>query len=89
MRIQNNKKDVENLNTKFEYNGQRINRISLSCNSDKLNCRVCGHECDQPQELMNHNKKFHIRTKCNECDYQAFGTRDLTEHVKNNHTSKS
>ena len=58
VRIQN-KKEVENLNTKFEYNGQRINRFRLSCNSDKLNCRVCGHECDQQQEQMNHNKKCH------------------------------
>ena len=88
IRIQN-KKEVENLNTKFEYNGQRINRISLSSNTAKLNCRTCGRECDQYEDLMNHNKKFHNRIKCNKCDYQAFGTSDLTEHTKNIHTSKA
>ena len=80
-----NKKDKENLNTKFEYNGQRITRISLSSKQSHIHCKVCGCEFNQVREKEDHMLKFHTEIKCTMCEYNAFGESGLKEHQRNKH----
>ena len=84
----NNKSEDENLNSKSEYNGQRINRISLSSNRTQFNCDTCGHGFNSYIEKDRHTRKFHMRIDCsyNGCDYISFGESGKEEHNKNKHT---
>ena len=82
-----NKSDKENLNTKFEYNGQRINRISLSSKKTHINCRICCCEFAEVKEVEDHTQKFHRKIKCTMCEYVAFGESGMKEHRRVNHNS--
>ena len=76
-----NKKDEDSLNSKSEFNSQRIKRISLDKNMANLNCDICGSKCNTIEEKIAHTAKFHKRYKCQKCEYLSFGTSGLDEHV--------
>ena len=84
-----NKADKENLNTKFEYNGQRITRISLSSKLQHINCNVCGCDFNQAKQKEDHMLKFHKEIKCTICEYLAFGESGIKEHCRVKHNSHS
>ena len=84
-----NKADKENLNTKFEYNGQRITRITLSSKLQHINCNVCGCDFNQAKQKEDHMLKFHKEIKCTICEYLAFGESGIKEHCRVKHNSHS
>ena len=45
-------------------------------------CDKCGRIFGNVTSLQTHNKEIHERLVCkrNDCMYEAFGTRDLTNH---------
>ena len=79
------------MNTKFEYNGQRINRISLSSNRMQNNCDICGHGFHSNAEVKEHTHKFHTRMRCEncDCDYISFGQSGLNEHTHRVHSANT
>ena len=88
VRIQN-KKPEENLNSKSEFNGQRVQRIGLEKSHIVLNCKICGATSETLYKLNEHELKFHTRMNCDEtdCGYISFGRTDLIEHKKNTHAT--
>ena len=86
----NRKPNEQNLNTKCEYNGQRLRKINI--HNDKAhdyhgyNCQICGHEFVRLPEKEGHEKMFHTQKQCTYCTQVQFGERGMTEHVNNFHT---
>ena len=78
-----NRKPNENLNSKSEFNGQRIQRVGLEKSRIEWDCKVCGATFNSKYNMNEHENKFHKRIKCSVCDYMSFGTTDLNEHSKN------
>ena len=76
----NKKKKDENLNTKHESNGQRLRKLVIQENS--FDCKTCEQLCKTLQHRIVHTEKFHQKTKCNKCEYEAFGQSGLKEHVR-------
>ena len=82
----NRKKKDENLNTKYEYHGQRLRKLEV--NHDKFHdCKTCGQLFSKFNDMKNHKELFHVNIKCEEkeCDVVYFGTSGLKEHMKNIH----
>ena len=77
-----NKPSNENLNSKSEFHGQRINRVHLE---KKYDCKTCGTLESSKQNLDIHVKKFHKSIKCLQCEEMCFGESGLKEHMKTLH----
>ena len=77
-----NKPSNENLNSKSEFHGQRINRVHLE---KKYDCKTCGTLESSKQNLDIHVKKFHKSIKCLQCEEMCFGESGLKEHMKTIH----
>ena len=82
------KRNETNLNTKYEYNGQRLRRFEVH-KDRSYDCKVCGHLFSDVQDLKNHNTMFHVRINCDSenCSHIAFGESGHKEHLKNSHNS--
>ena len=76
----------ENLNSKSEFNNQRIRRLGLD---RRLNCNTCGSQATTNDELQEHVNKFHKIVKCNQCNEECFGQRGFIEHKKNSHNNQT
>ena len=83
----NSKSKEENLNSKSEFNSQSIERLSLDTIQKIIDCKICGQLFTSSYEAQNHEELFHSRNKCTLCVYISFGLRDLSEHIKNNHSN--
>ena len=86
VRIKNKPKD-ENLNSKSEYHGQRIKRITVD-GSDDHDCKVCGAIFQSKSDFYDHFQKFHKRFICEKCNYKSFGKSGLSEHTRIVHTDQ-
>ena len=75
----------KSLNTKTEFNAQRVHRIVIDNSKSKFDCKTCGHLFENETDRKNHDVKFHKIVVCNQCNEDNFGERALQEHVKNNH----
>ena len=80
----NRKKKDENLNTKHEYNGQRLRKLEV-IQENSFDCKTCGQLFKTLQQRKIHTETFHQKTKCNECEYEAFGQNGHTEHMRSTH----
>ena len=80
----NRKKSDENLNTKHEYNGQRLRRLEV-IQENCFDCKICGQLFKTFHHRKTHTEMFHEKTKCNQCEYEAFGQSGLKEHVRLSH----
>ena len=80
----NNKKSEENLNTKYEYNGQRLRRLEVN-KEIHFDCKVCGQLFKTSDHRKGHTEMFHEKIQCTQCNYDAFGKSGLKEHVRVSH----
>ena len=84
----NNKHNEENLNSKNEYNGQRLRKLEV--NRDiHFDCKVCGQLFATFQHKKTHTQMFHERIKCKQCVYEAFGESGLKEHRRTTHQMRT
>ena len=88
VRIKNSKIE-ESLNSKMEFNGQRIQRVSLEKSQKEFICNICGNSNKTVFELQEHKERFHIRKNCEFCDYIAYGQSGIKEHMKTSHTAST
>ena len=72
----------ESLNSKHEYFHHNVRKIGLSSVEQTQQCEYCSRKFQSISELENHEKHFHIRYKCQECDYMSFGMIDLKDHTE-------
>ena len=70
----------QNLNTKNEFNAQRVHKIVIEKSKPKYNCNICGQLADSEREKELHEKKFHKTIKCGQCKTISYGERALQEH---------
>ena len=84
-----NKSDEENLNSKYEYFGQRIKRLNLDKKEKVVSCRVCGMDFQSTSSEREHWRKFHENVKCTTCDFMTFGSYALQEHKTSEKCSKN
>ena len=80
---------TESLNSKNEFFHQDIRRVGLHKMDNKNQCNYCSKFCESESDLHQHEKYFHIRYKCQKCDYVSFGERDLKSHINNVHTNSA
>ena len=88
VKIRNND-GLQNLNTKHEFNAQRINKIVIeeSKPKPKFYCCVCGHISESEAQKEKHEIKFHRIPKCEICNTNCYGEWALQDHVKNMHNT--
>ena len=79
--IENIPKELS-LNSKSEYYKHNVKRISINKEELKEQCNYCGRMFKEVLEVENHEKDFHMRYKCASCVYEAYGQKDLKQHVK-------
>ena len=86
VKIRNNN-GVQNLNTKHEFNAQRVNKIVIENSNPKpkFYCHVCGLLSESESERDKHDMKFHRKVKCDVCNSDFYGKWALQDHTKNNH----
>ena len=78
------KSPQENLNTKCEFNGQRLRKFET--HTDRIyDCHVCGQLFDDMKKVKDHNRMFHMKITCDQCFAIHFGETGLKEHFKNSH----
>ena len=73
-----NKDKCVNINLKSEYFKNNTKKLML--NKAEYICDKCGRIFGNVTSLQTHSKEIHERFICksNDCMYEAFGTRDLT-----------
>ena len=74
------KPNEENLNSKNEYNGQRLRRLNFNEQTGQDRCDICGAIFEGKNKLMEHHEKFHETFKCEICQYTSIGNVDLKYH---------
>ena len=74
------KPNAENLNSKNEYNGQRLRRLNFNEQTDQVRCDICGAIFESKNKLMEHHEKFHKVYNCATCEYTSIGNVDLKYH---------
>ena len=70
---------AECLNSKMEYFHHNVRKIAMS-NAEKEQCNSCGRKFESVNDLNDHNKQFHMRFKCSQCEYISFGEKDIKSH---------
>ena len=70
----------DNLNSKNEYNGQRLRRLNFNEQTDQARCDVCGAMFESRNKLREHHEKFHEAFTCKMCQYTSIGNVDLKYH---------
>ena len=75
-----NKHPEEILNSKSEFQSQRIRRIEIENSYD---CKVCSSSHKSKNAVQEHYQNFHQRYNCDQCEYKSFGSSGLLEHIKN------
>ena len=74
------KTNAENLNSKNEYNGQRLRRLNFNEQTDQFRCDTCGAIFETKSKLLEHHEKFHKVYNCAKCEYTSIGNVDLKYH---------
>ena len=78
-------KDEVNLNSKTEFNAQRIKKVIIERTKKTYDCKVCGLMATEESQLDKHDVKFHRKVQCIQCEESCFGERAHHEHMTNNH----
>ena len=78
---------TECLNSKMEYFHHNVKKIGLS-GEEKRECKYCGRKFTFEKDIESHEKLFHIRYKCQDCEYLSFGEYDMKLHRKTVHDMK-
>ena len=73
------------LNLKNEYFKNSIE----SMKKEDFQCEQCGRHMTDKRSLMDHMKDFHEKLQCPQCEYKAFGEKDLNGHIQYNHTEST
>ena len=78
------KNESENLNSKSEYNGHCVRRLTLD--KDLLfTCNLCSSKFKYIVEMKNHKKDIHEKNNCSKCNKIVFGQKHLQYHMKDMH----
>ena len=84
--IKIDKKSSEvNLNSKNEYFKHNIKRIEIVKEGYTEQCEYCSRKLNNLKELENHEIDMHIKFDCKKCEYEAFGRKDLNQHMSSKH----
>ena len=75
-----------NMNSKNEFFSHSVKRIGLNSAGNNEECGYCGRKFAKLDDLQQHEKDFHTKMKCNACEYNSVGKKDLEYHTKSNHT---
>ena len=84
----NRKKPAENLNTKYEFNSQNLNKMRLERLKESFQCNTCAASFETKAEVNNHKEKFHIKKNCAPCNHECFGQSGFDEHMRSRHKSQ-
>ena len=80
------KRNDENLNSKCEYNAQRLRKFEVQKDKyHEYDCKICGHRFDNVNEVKIHDKMFHMKITCEHCLHTVFGETSLKYHMMNSH----
>ena len=76
----------QNLNSKNEFNAQKVQKIVIERSKPKYDCSVCGRLFESEREKEQHEVKFHRVLVCEICKETVYGERALQEHINNIHS---
>ena len=77
------------MNSKNEYFKNSIESMKIVSQKEDFQCDQCGRHMIDKRSLMGHMRDFHERLQCTQCEYKAFGQKDLNEHIQYNHTEST
>ena len=80
-----NKPKQESLNSKYEYFKHSVKKLELNQQDNKEECAYCGRKFKKLEDLQTHETDFHMKHKCQNCDYIGIGKKNLLYHPKAKH----